>query len=127
MNIKYKLHLTQNFIQNSRDEYVENLETEKGEMESYIEELEDQWSVVNNNLIETQKEYKQLENEYNELKENYKKLLDKYSIGINEYVHSDEYVQKFKDKIEELKAERDYYKEQRDAFITHLTKIQHVQ
>ena len=127
MNIKYKLHLTQNFIQNSRDEYVENLETEKGEMESYIEELEDQWSVVNNNLIETQEKYKQLENEYNELKENYKKLLDRYSKGINEYVHSDEYVQKFKDKIEELKAERDYYKEQRDALITHLTKVQHVQ
>ena len=127
MNIKYKLHLTQNFIQNSRDEYVENLETEKGEMESYIEELEDQLSVVNDDLIETQKEYKQLENEYNELKENYKKLLDRYSIGINEYVHSDEYTQKFKDKIEELKKERDYYKEQRDALITRLTKIQYVQ
>ena len=57
MNIKYKLHLTQNFIQNSRDEYVENLETEKGEMESYIEELEDQLSVANDDLIETQEEY----------------------------------------------------------------------
>ena len=127
MNIKYKLHLTQNFIQNSRDEYVENLETKKGEMESYIEELEDQLSVVNGDLIETQKEYKQLENEYNELKENYKKLLHKSSIGINEYVHSDEYVQKFKDKIEELKKERDYYKEQRDALITRLTNVQYVQ
>ena len=30
MNVKYKLHLTQNFIQNSRDEYIRNLETEKG-------------------------------------------------------------------------------------------------
>ena len=126
MNVKYKLHLTQNFIQNSRDEYVKNLETEKGEMESYIEELEDQLSVVNDDLIETQEEYKQLENEYNELKENYKKLLDRCSKGINEYVHSDEYMQKFKDKIEELKKERDYYKEQRDALITRLTKIQYV-
>ena len=77
MNIKYKLHLTQNFIQNSRDEYVENLETEKGEMESYIEELEDQLSVVNDDLIETQEEYKQLENEYNELKETIPVFLDK--------------------------------------------------
>ena len=126
MNIKYKLHLTQNFIQNSRDEYVENLETQKGETESYIEELKDQLNVVNDDLIETKEEYKKLENEYNELKENYKKLLDKYSIGINEYVHSDEYVQKFKGKIEELKAERDYYKEQRDALITRLTKVQYV-
>ena len=88
--------------------------------------MEDQLSVVNDDLIETQKEYKQLENKYNELKENYKKLLDKYSIGINEYVHSDEYVQKFKDKIEELKAERDYYKDQRDALITRLAKVQYV-
>lgn len=127
MNIKYKLHLTQNFIQNSRDEYVENLETEKGEMESYIEELEDQLSVVNDELADTQEDYEKLEDELKELKENYKELLDRYSRGINEYVHSDEYVQKFKDKIEELRTERDYYKEQRDALITRLTKIQYVQ
>lgn len=121
MNIKYKLHLTQNFIQNSRDEYVENLETEKGERESYIEELEDELESVKDQLEDTQEDYEKLEDELAELRENYEELLDRYSRGINEYVHSDEYVQKFKDKIEELKTERDYYRSQRDMLITRLT------
>lgn len=122
MNIKYKLHLTDNYINTSKDEIISNLRLIVGEHESYIDEIEDENSKLHEQIEEYKNTIDSLREELEKTKNAYKIILDRYSQGINTYVSSDEYCKKFKEKIEELTKERDLYREHRDKLIRLLSQ-----
>jgi phosphopantetheine adenylyltransferase len=113
-NIKFEAHLTLNHQLLAADKLISNLRQQHAADEEYIKELEEMNEKLRSEIEEVKK---QAAEEIEKEKAARIKICNKYSTDVAEFLKTDELYAKYKKQIEELKEERDRFRQQRDNLV----------
>lgn len=115
INITCTAHLTENHQLKAADALISKLRETIAANECYIEELE-------LNISEQEKEIQILKQQLEDNKIALKKVQDKYSVDVNNFIKTDIVCQKYQQEIQELKKQRDNYRDQRDKLLYQISQ-----
>lgn len=108
--IRPKLTVTKQQQEDWKDALISKLKVANSANEEYIKELEEQ-------IKQLQKANEEILNEKQQLSTKLTVMMNRYSKDINEYIQSEEFQQKYKNQIDELRKENKKLRQIKDDLI----------